>query len=99
MIKGQIYKIPHTCYLCEFWDFQFGFEYTLMGRQPSDWSHQFDEVKEIEGFRHIQLIERVRDHWVVDTWLEGQGVNTSKQAKLRTHKYLKHLLRGAELHV
>jgi hypothetical protein len=97
MKNNDIYTIPHTCYLCEFWDFQDGFEYILMGRQPCDWSHQFDAVREAEGFRHIQLIERVRDHWVVDTWLVCGEHATSKQTKLRTHKYLKQLLRASKL--
>lgn len=96
MIKGQVYQIPHACFIAQ-WSTPDDGGYEVFGRYPEDAYVRFDSVIEVKGHRCIELIERVRDHWVVDTWLEGQGVNTSKQVKLRTHKYLKQLLRGAEL--
>lgn len=98
MIKGQIYQIPHTCFLAQ-WSTPDDGGYEIFGRYPDAASSRFDGVIEVKGYRNIELIERVRDHWVVDTWLECSEGETSKQAKLRTHKYLKQLLRGAKLHV
>lgn len=96
MIKGQVYQIPHTCFIAQ-WSTPDDGGYEVFGRQPEDVYIRFDSVIEVKGYRNIELIERVRDHWVVDTWLECSEGETSKQAKLRTHKYLKQLLRGAKL--
>lgn len=96
MIKGQIYQIPHTCFIYE-WSTEDDGGYVIYGAMYEDLAKRFDKVIEIEGNRCIELIERVRDHWVVDTWLECSEGDTSKQAKLRTHKYLKQLLRGSKI--
>lgn len=98
MIKGQIYQITHTCFLAQ-WSTPDDGGYEIFGRSPDidDLSARYDGFIELKGYRYIELVERVRDHWVVDTWLECSEGETSKQAKLRTHKYLKQLLRGAKL--
>ena len=100
MIKCQIYKIPHTCYVWQ-WSTPDDGGYMIYGRKLPDDEMllMFDSVVEVKGYRNIELIERVRDHWVVDTWLECSEGETTKKTNIRTHKYLKHLLRGAELHV
>lgn len=95
MIKGQIYQIPHTCFIQHQNDDTEG-ETVVFGIEPD--RNGFCTYA-AEGNRCIELIERVRDHWVVDTWLECSEGDTRKQTKLRTHKYLKQLLRGAKLHV
>lgn len=74
-------------------------DFIICGSYSEDMAESWGSVKELKGNRCIELIERVRDHWVVDTWLECSEGETSKLTKLRTHKYLKQLLRGAELHV
>jgi len=98
MIKGQIYQIPHTCFIAQ-WSSDDDGGYDIYGRevQPFEINRRYDSVIEVKGNRCIELIERVRDHWVVDTWLECSEGDTSKQTKLRTHKYLKQLLRGSKI--
>jgi len=98
MIKCQIYQIPHTCFICE-WSNPSDGGYSILGRSPNydDGECRFDNVIEVKGNRCVELIERVRGHWVVDTWLECSEGDTSKQTKLRTHKYLKQLLRGSKI--
>ena len=98
MQKDQIYMIPHTCFVCE-WSTEDDGGYAIYGAYYEDLAKRYDKVIEVKGYRCIELVERVRDHWVVDTWLECSEGETGKQAKLRTHKYLKQLLRGAKLHV
>ena len=96
MENNQIYKIPHTIYLCE-WSTPDDGGYHIFGSRYDGLENRFERVIEVKGFRNIKLIERVRDHWVVDTWLSCSEGETSVQVKLRSHKYLKQLLRGAEL--
>lgn len=96
MIKGQIYKIPHTCYLYE-WSTPDDGGYDLYGAYYDDLAKRYDKVIEAGGYRWIELVERVRDHWVVDTWIECSEGETRKKVSIRTHKYLKQLLRGAKL--
>jgi len=98
MIKGQIYQIPHTCFIYQ-WSTEDDGGYEIYGAYYDDLAKRYDSVIEVKGYRCVKLIERVRDHWVVDTWLECSEGDTSKKAKLRTNKYLKQLLRGAELRV
>lgn len=99
MIKGQIYKIPHTCYIGQ-WSTEDDGGYEIFGREVQCFEInriRFDSVIKISGSRCFELLERVRDHWVVDTWLECSEGETGKKINLRTHKYLKHLLRDAKL--
>lgn len=96
MIKGQVYQVTHTCYVYE-WSSDDDGGYDIYGAYYEDLAKRYDKVIEVKGYRCIELIERVRDHWVVDTWLECSEGDTRKQTKLRTHKYLKQLLRGAKL--
>jgi len=95
MIKGQIYQIPHTCFIAQ-WSTPDDGGYEIFGQaiKNDEQVLRFDSVIEVKGYRCIELIERVRDHWVVDTWLECSEGDTSKQTKLRTHKYLKQLTRN-----
>jgi hypothetical protein len=98
MIKNCTYVIPHTCYVGQ-WSTPDDGGYLIFGRPPQydEGEARFDSVIEVSGFRCIGLVERVRDHWVVDTWLECAEGDTRKQVKLLGHKYLKQLLRGAKL--
>ena len=96
MIKGQIFKIPHKIYLYE-WSTEEDGGWDLYSAYSNDLAKRYDNVLEIEGFRCFELIERVRDHWVVDTWLESSEGDTGKKINLLTHKYLRHLLRDAKL--
>jgi len=96
MIKNCTYVIPHTCWIGE-WSTPDDGGYQIFGAYREDFIVRFDRVHEVEGFRCIGLVERVRDHWVVDTWLECSEGDTRKQVKLLSHKYLKQLLRGAKL--
>jgi len=96
MLKNLTYVIPHTCFIAQ-WSTPDDGGYEIFGRYPEDAVCRFDSVIEVKGYRCIGLVERVRDHWVVDTWLECCEGDTRKQTKLRTHKYLKQLLRGAKL--
>ena len=96
MIKGQVYQIPHTCFIAQ-WSTPDDGGYEIFGAYPQYTAMTYDSVIEVKGYRCIELIERVRDHWVVDTWLECYECETAKKTNLRTHKYLKQLLRGAEL--
>jgi len=96
MIKNCTYVIPHTCFFAvtetEHEDFE-----QIFGKYPDFAEERFDTVTEVPGFRCIGLVERVRDHWVVDTWLECCEGSTPARTKLLSHKYLKKLLRGAKL--
>jgi len=96
MVKDQIYMIPHTCYVYE-WSTHDDGGYDIYGAYYEDLAKRYDKVIEVKGYRCIGLIERVRDHWVVDTWLECSEGETTKKTNIRAHKYLKQLLRGAEL--
>lgn len=96
MIKNCTYVIPHTCYVYE-WSTPDDGGYTICGAYYEDLARRHDKVIEVSGFRCIGLVERVRDHWVVDTWIECCEGDTRKQVKLLSHKYLKQLLRGAKL--
>ena len=93
MIKNCTYVIPHTCYVQHQNDDPEG-ETVIFGKEPD--RNGFCTYC-VSGFRCIGLVERVRDHWVVDTWLECCKGDTRKQVKLLGHKYLKQLLRGAKL--
>jgi hypothetical protein len=99
MINNCTYVIPHTCYVGQ-WSTPDDGGYEIFGQRPQyddRFDAKFDSVIEVSGFRCIGLVERVRDHWVVDTWLECCEGDTRKQVKLLSHKYLKKLLRGAKL--
>jgi hypothetical protein len=99
MIKGCTYVIPHTCYVGQ-WSTPDDGGYEIFGREVQCFELsriRFDSVSAVQGFRCIGLVERVRDHWVIDTWLECAEGDTRKQVKLLSHKYLKQLLRNAEL--
>jgi len=99
MIKNCTYVIPHTCYVAQ-WSTPDDGGYEIFGREVQCFEldrRRFDSVIQVSGFRCMGLVERVREHWVVDTWLECSEGDTRKQVKLLSHKYLKQLLRGAKL--
>ena len=91
-MKNQIYKLPHNIFLCQ-WSTCDDGGYEIFGAYSSDLNTRFDSVSKVKGFRVIQPIERVRDHWVVDTWLEFEEDETPRKTKLMTDKYLKRLVR------
>lgn len=96
MIKNCTYVIPHTCFIYQ-WSTEDDGGYEIYGAYYDDLAKRYDSVIEVKGYRCIGLVERVRDHWVVDTWLECAEGDTRKKVKLLTHKYLKKLLREAKL--
>lgn len=95
MQKDQVYMIPHTCVICE-WRTENDGGYLIYGANFDDLLKRFETVSEIEGFRCIKLVERVRSHWVVDTWLDCIGESTPLKTKLMSTKYLKRLVRNIE---
>lgn len=95
-MNNVIHKIPHTCWIGE-WSSPDDGGYQIFGAYREDFSVRFDRIHELAGFRCIQPIQRVRDHWVVDTWLECTEGDKRKQVKILSHKYLKQLLRDAKL--
>lgn len=93
MIKNCTYVIPRTCFVQHKNNDPDG-EIVIFGTEPD--RNGFCTYA-VSGFRCIGLVERVRDHWIVDTWLECKEGDTRKQVKLLSHKYLMQLLRGAKL--
>jgi hypothetical protein len=93
MIKDQIYMIPHTCFVCEWSTEDYG-GYSIFGAYADDFLKRFDKVSEVKGFRCIRLVERVRNHWVVDTWLDCIDEPTPFKTKLMSDKYLRKLIRN-----
>lgn len=93
MIKNCTYVIPHTCYIQHQDNCKDG-EFIIFGVEPKN--NGFCTYA-VSGYRCIGLVERVRDHWLVDTWLECCEGDTRKKVKLLAHKYLKQLLRDAKL--
>ncbi|MBK8187620.1 MAG: hypothetical protein IPK77_10525 [Cellvibrio sp.] len=77
-MKNQIYKLNHKIWLCQ-WSTVDDGGYEIFGAYSSDLKARFDLVSKVNGFRVIHPIERVRDHWVVDTWLEFEGGETQKR--------------------
>lgn len=89
-MNTDFYKIPHTCWIAE-WSTADDGGYEIFGRYYDDMLVRFDRVHEVDGFRCIQLVEKVRHYWVIETWLEcGEG-ETRKKIKLITEKHLKRI--------
>ncbi len=90
-MKNHTYKLNHKIWLCQ-WSTVDDGGYEIFGAYSSDLKARFDSVTKVNGYRCIQPIEQVRDHWVVDTWLEFEEDKTCKKTKLMTSKYLKQLV-------
>lgn len=93
MKKGEIYKLPHKCFIGQ-WSTPDDGGHEIFGRHPFNPESRFDSVVECDGWRCIALVERVRDHWVVDTWLETGDGSTRDKTSLLGHKYLSGLIKG-----
>lgn len=93
MKNDDIYIIQHSCWIQHQNDDEDG-EVYIFGREP--YKNGFCTIVTV-GNRSIRLIQRVRDHWVVDTWLSCKAGISKTQTKLMTHNYLKQITRNAKL--
>lgn len=91
------HKIPHTCWVAE-WSTPDDCGYQIFGAYRDDFLVRFDRLHELSGFRCIQPIQRVRDHIVVDTWLECSEGETSKITRLMKYDYFKRITKNAIVH-
>lgn len=97
-MSNVTHKIPHTCWIAEWSTLDDG-GYEIFGSYHDDFLVRFDRVHEVDGFRCIQPIERVRNHWVIDTWIECSEGETSKITRLMTDKYFHRLVKNSVVHV
>lgn len=93
MKAGEIYEIPHECYVCKL-EFEDETITSVFGRNGYNYENRFDSVEVVNGYRCIELVAKVRNHWVIDTWLSAGENFTRPKAQLMTHANIVKITKG-----